>query len=417
MLTRRGCDASVCHGSFKGGGFFLPNDARALAAVLERVDRAKPTESALITKALARVPHNGGKNLGDDECDTKRLLAWIANAPDAACAPAAPAAAARFTREVAPALVAMGCASAECHGRDNAKLDLSSLPSSAAKALAAVEATGVQSVVAWKTAIVRAALGETPPHRAVAPTSCALRRVYGWVAHAPESTCDLARDEPRARLELGAFGAVVMPTLARRGCIDGSCHGSGAGGMSLFDPARDPHAALHDWLALTARIEDVAHPASTTLMRKVRNEDPHGGGKRIGGAGDCLDAMLVAWTSGKRVAPCPPRKPPPFDRFATEVQPVLDKMTCTQWACHGGALDTFRLVENAQGDALRKNYEATLKEIDLDFMPFSEVMLRMHEECAYEMTAAWIEERPRPTCTLTDPDPAMFPKIARVHAP
>ena len=56
------------------------------------------------------------------------------------------------------------------------------------------------------------------------------------------------------------------------------------------------------------------------------------------------------------------------------------------------------------------NYKAVLKEVDYDYTPFSGIMQRMREPCAYAVTGAWIEKKPRPSCTLRDPDPSIFPR-------
>ena len=47
--------------------------------------RKEPKKSELLKKALGQVQHNGGKNLAEGECDTQRLVAWIADQPDPAC--------------------------------------------------------------------------------------------------------------------------------------------------------------------------------------------------------------------------------------------------------------------------------------------------------------------------------------------
>jgi len=93
------------------------------------------------------------------------------------------------------------------------------------------------------------------------------------------------------------------------------------------------------------------------------------------------------------------------------VQPVLDKMTCTNQQCHGGLVPHFILARNAKlPEELMKNYKAVLKTIDYDYSPFSEIMLRMREPCAYAVTGAWIEKKPRPSCVVQDPDPSIFPR-------
>jgi hypothetical protein len=180
--------------------------------------------------------------------------------------------------------------------------------------------------------------------------------------------------------------------------------------MSLYPLGPDAHVALHDYLQLTARVEDLRRPEESTFLRTARNQEPHGGGKRLGGKGDCVDDIVMSWLRGRKVAPCPPPKPPSYARFVSEIQPVLDRMTCTQTFCHGENIPSFKITARPDQKGLLANYQAVLKQIDYDFMPFSGVMLRMREPCAYSVVGAWIEGRPRPTCTLRDPDPSIFPK-------
>jgi hypothetical protein len=422
LLAAHGCAAASCHGTFKGGGLFLKNSHEDFESVAAVVDVHRPDESLFLRKALRKMPHVGGRNLSADGCDTQRIVAWIAGAPSPACTePAGGRTEARFEREMRPALQNLGCTQHACHGAEHiTKLDLSHLDDAPAQANASLTATGLNRIAVWRSPVVQAALGELPGHAPPKdPTSCAIRRLYGYVADSPEEHC--ATDRPLAPYpDRDALRDIVMPMLARRGCTDGGCHGDGAGEMSLFDPSRDKHAALHDYLVLTARVEPGRAPADTTLLQKTRNEEPHGGGTRLGGEGDCFDAQTVAWIQGKSVHACARRAPPVFSGFQADIQGVLDRMTCSQTACHGGALERFKLIPHAQTDAdLRANYAQTLAAIDLDYMPFSPVMLRMREPCAYSVTGAWIEGKPRPTCTLVDPDPKLFPRVAGmpVHPP
>src|SRR5262249_4743821 len=141
------------------------------------------------------------------------------------------------------------------------------------------------------------------------------------------------------------------------------------------------------------------------------NDEPHGGGKRLGGEGDCRDAMLVDWVSGKPVRPCAPRPAPSFARFAAEVQPVLEKMTCTRAACHGEGRRVYHVAPHPDAPRLDPHYRETVAQIDPDFAPLSEVMLRMREPCAYAVVTAWIEGAPKPSCVVQDPDPSIFPRL------
>ncbi len=422
LFARHACGAGPCHAMGKGGGFYLPGgDRRAYSETLAQIDRDHPAESRLFVKATGREPHNGGKNLAEDECDARALLAFIGRAPAPACASAVAKVdeLPRFTREAAPALRSLGCATAACHAGSKparAALDLLSLdgpaPSDVAPALASVTRTLRNRVVPWMSPVLQAAWGEgSKAHEKVDVTSCAHRRLQGFIAGAPEITCDVAAPARRAP-SLEALVSTVMPALARRGCIDATCHASGAGGLPLFDPANNPHAAVSDWVGLLARVEEGKPIEETTLFKKARNVIPHGGGKRLGGAGDCTDAMLVSWLAGRPVSPCGPKPAPTFERFASDVQPVLDKLTCTQSRCHGrGVRNKLEITPRAEGADLEANYRRVLSELDLEFAPFSEVMLRMREPCAYTVVAAWIEGSPRPSCTVGDPKPGMFPRL------
>lgn len=429
LLTKHGCDASNCHGAIKGGGLYFssgnPHYQKDYQAVIERINRKAPRESELIKKALGKVPHIGGKNLADDECDTRRLLAWIGDEPDIECKePPPPQTAERFAREVAPALVALGCAAASCHGTTggagNGRLDLSGLAAGAARkddalasAYKAFMGSRLNHLVVWMSPVLKAAWGEDAAHkRQVDLRSCAYRRLHGFIAGSPEATCTVDQPLPDVP-SFAAFSDVVLPEVAKRGCVESDCHGRGAGDMPLFEFNVDGHARLHNYLALTSRVEDPSRPDESTLLRTARNKDPHGGGARLGGAGDCIDELVVRWLRGQKVRRCPPPTPPSYERFASEVQPVLDKMTCTQAACHGEEVTTFHLTPRARGQAARANYQAVLKHIDFDFMPFSQVMLRMREPCAYSVVGAWIEKKPRPDCVVHDPDPSVFPRRDR----
>jgi hypothetical protein len=208
LLSRHGCDATPCHGAFKGGGFYLPGgaDVRDFPEVTAQIDREHPAESKLWKKAVGLLPHNGGQNLAPDECDARRLLAWIASEAYPTCEPLATGAAdlGRFTRRVAPALTALGCAAAACHGGDGAaraKLDLGSLspkePRGAEHALASFEETRKNRVVPWKSQVLMAAWGEgAAVHRRVDLASCAYEHLHGFVAHAPEVACELRTPRP-----------------------------------------------------------------------------------------------------------------------------------------------------------------------------------------------------------------------------
>jgi hypothetical protein len=421
-LSKHGCEATPCHGAFKGGGFYLPGgaDPRDFPQVLAQIDPARPAESKLWKKAVGLAPHNGGMNLAPGECDARRLLAWIGGDADPSCSDGSaqrPSDRPRFVRAVVPALRALGCATSPCHVGDaaaRARLDLASLGPGGASgghdaAFESVKRSGLNRIVTWKSPVVKAAWGEgARAHRKVDLASCAYQELHAFVAGAPEIGCD--RD-PSARPRLEDFLATVMPSLLKRGCSAPSCHGGGAGGMSLFDSAHDPHAGVHDYVMLAARIERGVPLEQSTLFRKARNMDPHGGGRRLGADGDCRDAMLVDWASRRPPRTCPPRAAPSYERFAAEVQPVLEKMTCTREPCHGAGRRLYKVAPHPDAAGLESNYRETLAQIDPDFAPISEVMLRMREPCAYAVVTAWIEGAPKPACVVADPDPASFPRL------
>lgn len=421
MLARLGCDNGSCHGVFKGGGLWFATGRGEFTEdyerVLERLDRSHPEQSLLYRKATALAAHNGGKNLDPLSCDAQRLLAWIGLRPDPGCQAPVANEFERFAREVAPALTKLGCAAGACHtaGPSQAKLDLGGLIGGRDRDVyASFQRTGLNRVMAWMSPVLRAALGADGIHAAKAePRSCAYRRLHGFVGQAPENDCAL--DGGAGTPSLSDFTKVVMPALSLRGCTEANCHGSGRGDMALVTPdERQPAIAIHDYVMLTGRVEDRGQPDESTLLRTLRNQEPHGGGQRLGGTRDCVDRAVVSWLRGRKVAACPPPPPPPYERFAKEVQPVLDKMTCSQKACHGGTLPVFALYPHATSEEqLRHNYRQVLQKIDLNYMPLSQVQLRMKDTCAYGTVGAWIEGQPRPICTMRDPDPGLFPKVEK----
>ena len=93
VLFRAGCNSGPCHGSARGkDGYMLSlfgydpaGDYRRTVEEIpnRRINIAVPSESLLLLKATASVPHTGGK-LFDTESELYRvLLRWIeAGAPD-----------------------------------------------------------------------------------------------------------------------------------------------------------------------------------------------------------------------------------------------------------------------------------------------------------------------------------------------
>ena len=423
LLDHMGCSGGTCHGMMRGGGFYLQfeqgNEVRNYRVISERLDRKNPENSLLIQKAIGKVPHNGGHNLDEKSCDYKRLIAWIGERPEVDCKEEVPDTKARFVREVAPALTAAGCSTASCHGGDakaQTRFNLASLlttPPGLSEAYIAFSVTRPNNHSPWMGTVVKALNASDGIHKqAFDPMSCVYRRIYSYVALSPEVTCDLAETRIDKRLpSLPDFARIVLPAVVKRGCTDSSCHGGGAGDMTLFEGELGSSAVLHTYLTLLARVEDLAHPEQSLLLRTARNEEPHGGGHRLGGKGDCVDSTVVTWLRARPITVCPPPKPPSYERFVKEVQPVMDKMTCTNPKCHGGLVPNFLLIKQPTDEkGLRKNYESTIRHIDFDYMPFSGIQLRMREPCAYSVVGAWIEGTPHPTCVVHDPDPSIFPR-------
>jgi WD40 repeat protein len=87
VLAKLGCNAGTCHGSKEGkNGFKLSlrgydpeTDLRALADDLasRRVNIASPDDSLMLLKALAEVPHEGGRRTAPDSDYYQILRQWI----------------------------------------------------------------------------------------------------------------------------------------------------------------------------------------------------------------------------------------------------------------------------------------------------------------------------------------------------
>ncbi len=88
VLTRAGCNAGACHGKARGqNGFALSlfgfdPDHDYVAIVKEsggrRVSRVIATESLILSKATARLPHGGGLRLTPGSTSYETVLRWIA---------------------------------------------------------------------------------------------------------------------------------------------------------------------------------------------------------------------------------------------------------------------------------------------------------------------------------------------------
>jgi len=89
VLARLGCNAGTCHGAKEGkSGFKLSlrgydpeTDVRALTDELasRRVNLASPDDSLMLLKAVAEVPHEGGRRTTVDAPYYRTLRQWVAN--------------------------------------------------------------------------------------------------------------------------------------------------------------------------------------------------------------------------------------------------------------------------------------------------------------------------------------------------
>lgn len=87
VLTKAGCNAGSCHGSFQGrGGFRLSllgfdpladHEAIVLQGRGRRVMPTAPEHSLIVLKPTASVPHGGGKRLDLDSPGYRILHAWL----------------------------------------------------------------------------------------------------------------------------------------------------------------------------------------------------------------------------------------------------------------------------------------------------------------------------------------------------
>lgn len=124
IFTRRGCNATTCHGSVKGrGGFKLSANAlnpredyewvtkgggyqvlvdAPLGARVPRIDVQEPSKSLLLQKPSMGVAHGGGLKLPKDSEDYRTILTWVEKG-----APLGEESAAQVTSlEVTPRLIA-----------------------------------------------------------------------------------------------------------------------------------------------------------------------------------------------------------------------------------------------------------------------------------------------------------------------
>src|SRR5205807_387861 len=89
LISRLGCNAGTCHGAKEGkNGFKLSlrgydpeTDVRALTDDLasRRVNIASPDDSLMLLKAVAEVPHEGGRRLTVGTKYYEIVRQWVAN--------------------------------------------------------------------------------------------------------------------------------------------------------------------------------------------------------------------------------------------------------------------------------------------------------------------------------------------------
>lgn len=89
LLTARGCNGGGCHGKSGGQngfslslfGFDPDGDYQAIMmqSRSRRVNEAAPSDSLLVLKGAAIVPHGGGRRLEPDGGDVRMLIDWIAS--------------------------------------------------------------------------------------------------------------------------------------------------------------------------------------------------------------------------------------------------------------------------------------------------------------------------------------------------
>src|SRR4029078_1639482 len=89
VMSKLGCNAGTCHGSKEGKngvklslrGYDPETDLRALTDDLasRRVNLASPDDSLMLLKAVAEVPHEGGRPTAVDSKYYGILRQWIAN--------------------------------------------------------------------------------------------------------------------------------------------------------------------------------------------------------------------------------------------------------------------------------------------------------------------------------------------------
>ncbi|MBI2826519.1 MAG: DUF1549 domain-containing protein [Planctomycetia bacterium] len=82
LLSRFGCNAAMCHGSFQGrGGLRLSlwgRDPRSdFEALSSRIDLDDVEQSLLVTKPTATVEHGGGERFAADSWPHRVMLSWI----------------------------------------------------------------------------------------------------------------------------------------------------------------------------------------------------------------------------------------------------------------------------------------------------------------------------------------------------
>ena len=102
-----------------------------------------------------------------------------------------------------------------------------------------------------------------------------------------------------------SFRNHVVPTLTKRGCNSGACHGAlaGKGGFKLslrgYDPDTDHFVMTRQALA---RRVDLTRPADSLLLKKATRTMPHGGGARFAEDTDHY-ALIMGWIKAGAAGP------------------------------------------------------------------------------------------------------------------
>ena len=359
---------------------------RDLAQVLKQLRVGDPRRSPLYTKALGG-DHLGGKSVAAGSCEAKLLASWIQGRRELApcVAPAQAAPLATPGAALPPSLRALlpGCARPACHGGAVGPYLLDPARPGADAVDVEALAPSLDRFLPSRSRLLARLLGAGDHPRSIASTDDPVyRELHAWVSG------EAVVRAPAPSFE--AFERDVQPILERRGCTNGGCHGASTADFILVGTRE---AVIDNYLRIVPRVAAGLFPA------KPRNLEPHGGGRRLGAPDeDCASATIGGWIGGAAPAACRSRALPDRARFASLVQPSLEKLTCPR--CHeGGKLD-FLFTAHPDAVGLERNYQSVLRKIDLDYPPASAVLLRVHEDCMQARLLSWVDRQPDPGCTV-----------------